>query len=230
MNYIFVILLIVGCVTLPVFADMAPRGDPANYTLLKCVEKSDVVAIGTVAMMTGVYRQNMPPHGRPLVTTDILFSIETLIKGETNFGENHIKMMILGGSAYVPGKDAVRFHSVVPQPKFKVGEKVLLFIDNKNNHKWYRNYPHNRYRLHRFDYGKRLVEDDKVIMRYPVNSIKMPLDLAKNLAKAFMEDKDGAKRLEQDIKTAALTSKTLPANIATRLNASAKLLFEEESK
>ena len=65
MKYMFVILLIVAIVTTTVFADRAPEGAPANYTLLKCVEKSDVVAIGYVMTITGVYRQNMPPHNTP---------------------------------------------------------------------------------------------------------------------------------------------------------------------
>ena len=230
MKYVFVALLILAIIWTPVFADRPPEDDPAEYTLLKCVENSDVVAIGTVLTLTGVYRQNMPPNNQPLITTDILIRVETLIKGETNFGDNHIKMMVLGGTAFVPGKDEVRIHKVSPQPEFKVGEKALLFIDNNNDYTWFRNYPHNRYRLHRFEYGKRLIEEDNVIMRYPGNSIKMPIDLAKNLAKAFMDDKDGALRLERDIKTAAQSGKVLPANIATRLNASAKLLFEEDSK
>ena len=229
MKYGFVALLILAIIWTPVFADRPPEDDPAEYTLLKCVENSDVVAIGTVLTLTGVYRQNMPPNNQPLITTDILIRVETLIKGETNFGDNHIKMMVLGGTAYVPAKDEVRIHKVSPQPEFKVGEKALLFIDNKND-KWFKNYPHNRYRLHRFDYGKRLIKDDKIKIRYPGNTIEMPVDLAKDLSKAFLADKDGTLRLEQDIKTAALTSKKLPADIATRLKGSAKLLYLEDSK
>ena len=230
MKYVFVALLIVAISWTPVDALRRPDGDPAKYTLLKSVEKSGVVAIGEVKSLTGVYRQNMPPAGAPMITTDVLIKVEHLIKGETNFGRTHIKLMIIGGTAYVPEEDEVMTLDVDPQPKFEVGEKVMLFINNKANTKFYKNYPHNQYRLYKFDYGKRLIEDDKVKMRYPGNTIEMPVDLAKDLSKAFLADKEGALRLEQDIKTAALTSKILPADIATRLKASAKLLFEEDSE
>lgn len=230
MKYVFVALLIIAIVSTPVFADLPKRGPAENYTLLKSVEKSDVVAIGTVKILEGVYRQNVTPSGAAMITTDVLIKVEHLIKGKTNFGKTHIKMMILGGTAYVPDEDEVLRLDVSPQPKFKVGEKVMLFIRTSSTSALYRNYAHNQYRLYKFDYGKRLIEDDKVKMMYPGNTIEMPVELAKDLSKAFLADKDGALLLEQDIKTAALTSKTLPADIATRLKTSAKQLLGEESK
>ena len=230
MKYVFVALLILAIVWTPAEAHRPPRDDASKYTLLKSVEKCNVVAIGRVVSLTGVYRQNMPPANSPMITTDVLIRVEHLIKGETNFGSKHIKFMILGGTAYVPEEDEVMSLDVSPQPKFEVGEKVMLFINNGSKSKYYRNYPHNRYRLYKFDYGKRLIKDGKILMRYPGNTIEMPVDLAKDLSKAFLDDKEGALRLEQDIKTAALTSKTLPADIATRLKASAKLLITEDSK
>lgn len=230
MRYVFVALLIIAIVSTPALTELPKRGPAENYTLLKCVEKSDVVAIGTVKTLEGVYRQNVLPTGAAMITTDVLIKVEHLIKGETNFGETHIKMMILGGTAYVPDEDEVMRLEVKPQPKFKVGEKVMLFIRNTSTPTAYRNYAHNQYRLYKFKYGKRLIENDKIKMLYPGNTIEIPVDLAKDLSKAFLTDKDGAMLLEQDIKTAALTSKKLPDNIATRLKASAKQILKEESK
>lgn len=230
MKYVFVVLLIAAFVWTPADAARPAPGDASKYTLLKSVEKSDVVAIGRVVSLTGVYRQNMPPANSAMITTDVLIRVEHLIKGQTNFGSKHIKLMLLGGTAYVPEEDEVMTLEVRPNPQFDVGEQVMLFINNGSNSKYYRRFPHNRYRLYKFDYGKRLIEDDKIEMRYPGNTIKMPVDLAKELSKAFLVNKKSALRLEQEIKTAALTSKTLPDDIATRLKESAKQLLAEDSK
>lgn len=48
------------------------------YSLLKSVEACDIVAISTVATLTGVYRENITDHGRDSICTDVMFRIETL--------------------------------------------------------------------------------------------------------------------------------------------------------
>lgn len=220
-------MILVAVLATPALADFRRQQPTVKYSMLNCVEESDVVAVGRVELLTGVYRKNLIRTGQHLITTDVLIRVETLIKGETNSGPRHIKMMILGGTAYIPEDDEVISLSVTPQPKFKAGERVMLFIKNNTEDKWFRNYPHGRYRLYLFDYGKRLVKDDQVDFRY-TNNVKMPIELAINLSKAYLEDKAAALLLENDIKTASRTTRELPSETATRLNNLAEALIPAE--
>ena len=188
-------------------------GDLEKYSLLSMVEEYEFAALGTVELLTAQYREDISADGTDTICTDVLFRIETLIKGTPNHGTNHMKFIIRGGRAYHPGIDEVIEISLQPNVTFEVGEKVLLFLSNRRQNA-FSGYPYGGWYIPGWDWGKRLVKDGKIYLWYNrgtshtqprknVTRVKMTPDFAKTLALAYMEDKDGAKAIEQTIKNAA---------------------------
>ncbi len=214
------------------FGDYGYYDDLSVYSLLKSIDNSSVVATGTVALLTGAYRQNLTGAGKHAICTDVLIRVDTMIKGTPNFGTNHIKFAVRGGTAYVPAKDEVMTMWVSTQAKFEAGEKVLIMLTNDPNTTFYANYPYGRSRLIYDDYGKRLIKDDKVKFLYEKDSqvkpMELSIELATNLGKAFLENKEEAIQLEDQIKALARdgTSNTLSSTLTNSLNTSAKQILD----
>ncbi|MDE0184596.1 MAG: hypothetical protein OXP71_03950 [Candidatus Poribacteria bacterium] len=234
MKYVFVVLLVMGLVVPTSFAAGGYFDDLSLYSLLKSIDNSDIVAIGTVSLLTGVYRENLLGPKKHCICTDVLVRLDTMIKGEPNFGPNYIKFMVLGGTAYVPHKEEVMGMWVSTQATFEVGEKVFIMLTNDQNTTYYANYPYGKNRLIYDDYGKRLIKEDKVEFWYKkedkVKPMQLSLDVAKNLGKAFIEDKAAALLLENQIKNVASNTDENSLTLAQKstLIDSSKRLFEKE--
>ena len=163
-----------------------------GFALSHFVERSNLIVVGQVIEMEYVTRENI--QGR--YTTDITVAVDQTIKGKPNISKTRVKFMIQGGRRLID----------MSVPKFAVGEKVLLFMVNSTDG-YYANYPYDRLAFYRGRYGKRAIKDDKVYLVYAMKndklkSVRMPLDLAVQLSKAAIKDKDAVVELEKDIKDA----------------------------
>ena len=206
--------------------------DDVDYGLVESIKSSNIVAVGTVMTLVGVYRRDVPTDGSGTICTDVLVHVNTMIKGKPNFGENHIKFMVEGGVAYVPKFDKVMSLEISDGVTFKVGEKVLLLL-NTFSYPYYDRYPYGNMRLAGWDYGKRLIKDDKVKFIYRKNGkikrMELPLDLVQGLAKATIKNETAAFQLEDSIKDAARgSSNKLTETVIERLKTDAKRILEEK--
>ena len=210
--------------------------DLDDYSLLKCIDKSELVFVGTVQLLSYHDRQNVMPDGAGCVTTDVLVKVETLIKGTPNTGTQHVKFMILGGTKFYPEANEVLTLSISTEAEFEVGEKVMLFMTkNITGNDFYKNYHYDRLHLILINYGKRLIEDDKMDFAYKrtneeLTSVEMPLDLTVELAKAAVANKDAVVPLENQIKALARGATTgkieLSSLLITQLKNSAKTIIK----
>ena len=179
---------------------MTPQEYRDGFPLLSAVDECELVVLGTVSAMNYVNRLDS-------ITTDITVTVETVVRGTPNINSTTVKFMIQGGI------DASRDRKLIVSgvPKFEMGERILLFLNDGTEDRYYSKYPHGKYHLHRRSYGKRKIKDNKVDILYPnaegkFKVFKMPIDLAVDLGKASLVDKTGAKRIEQTIKGAAAMS------------------------
>ncbi len=195
MKRVFASFLAIFVLCAPVFA--ATYGVDTEFiegvSVLKLVERSEIAVLGTVAIKHHV---NRPAIAHSTVgTTDIVVRIDTLIKGEPNFGDNHIIFMKEGGRN-------VRISS---EPGFKIGGQALLFLAKFDA---YSDYPHDGLHLIHGIHGKKPVVDNTVRFWYlqsentPI-TVQFDKDVVVNLAKAFMKDKTATIALEAEIKTFA---------------------------
>ena len=226
MKYVFVALLALLCAS--VCDGHIRPSNIQNYGLLNSVENSDIVAVGTVELISGVWREDVTEDGRDSICTDVTFRIDTLIKGEANLGDNYIKFMYEDGEAYVPGEGVLK-QITKPGISFSVGEKVLLLLNKGEDTRDHTTYAYGGCRLYKKRYGKRLVESDKVEFMYPKDNkakgMKMPLDLATNLAKAFLKNPEAARTLEDEVKLAATgADNEVSESLSTRLINNAKTI------
>lgn len=181
-----------------------------EQSLLELTKHAHIIFTGTVQHKDYVYRYGIWPGragGTP--TTDIIVSVTTMIKGEPNFGENHVKFAIEGGKFFSARKGKVIRMIVSTEPKFEVGEKVLLFLSKpKPPHSANVNFPHDGLHVHGTRWGKKKIVDNAIQTPYlkaedQSIQVKMPLDLALNLSKAYLKDAASAIALENEIKTLA---------------------------
>ena len=216
MKYVFVSLLVVLCVNMCWGEDMAidvnslTAEELSWHGILDMVDKSEVVVVGTVELMTPELRRKVINGHGDFIMTDVLVRVSKFIKGRANVGANHVKFAIHGGTAYIPERQQVETHEMVQEVKFEVGEQVMLFLRNKNDEPYYANYPHGRHRVHMLDFGKRLIQDGKVSFLYgtegDADKTDLPLGLAKALGKAYQEDKNATIALENQIKALSVLS------------------------
>ena len=210
-----------------------------KYTLLKMVEDSDSVFVGTLAMHTGIYCDDPHHEGYKTIMTEVLVRITTKIKGEPNQGNNHVRFWIPGGTAYNTDEGEVMMRILSENVEFKQGEQFMLFLSKNSGNGYYDNYPYERLHVYRKDYGKRAIKNSKIKMLYKKNdeslrSIKLPIDLATVLAKAYLKNKDAARQLENQIKDLAKRDTqrvTLSESFLTQLKTSAQQIInvaEEE--
>lgn len=224
MKYIFVVLIALLCATFAHGEAINYDGNIPAYGLLQAVEDCDTVAVGTVHSLTGVMRS----FG---ICTDVMFQVETLIKSETNMGTRFIKFLIPGGTAWSEEHQDMITLKTVPDIVFKVGERVLLFMQ-KGEDGYGATYPYEGRRVYAYNFGKRLIEDGKVSFKYNKNDVAtdigLPINAAVELAKAFQRDKDDAKALESQIKALVRAgTEEMSDSAATVLINSAKLIKEE---
>ena len=193
-RWLFLIFtLLVLC--FPVASDALSLGKyKPGFSIAQVVDDSDLVLLGQVieARWTGNF------------TTDITVKVDELIKGTPNADANHVKFTIRGGVGTSPITGKKSILHVPGTPEFARGEEVLFFF-YKNRHPRLEG-PH-ELRLFYVRYGKRVVKDGKVGIRYTLDngqetSITMPVDLAVQLGKAAHKDKDATSRLEDHIRTA----------------------------
>ena len=178
-----------------------------GLTLFGLVERSAIVTIGTVVDINYVTRPSISSEG---ATTDITLRIDDLIKGKANFGDDHIIFMIEGGVYYSTyAKKRVEM-LISDQPKFEVGEQVLVFLGKFDP---YSDYAHDGLHLIHGELGKKKLYDDRFRFWYlhskdrPI-AVAMSKELVSNLAKAYVSDHEAAKLLEARIKTLAFGNKT----------------------
>ncbi len=204
-----------------------------KYTLLEIVERCDIVVVGTVSLKTGVYVEHPRNNdGSSYIMSEIVVRVETQIKGEPNFGENHVRFMIEGGTAYVPRHQQVMTLVITNDLDFKVGEKVMLFLSRDSPNGYYDNFPYGRLHVNSEFYGKRLIKDNKITMFYKKSDIKLrgvrlPVEMASLLAQAAVADKDAAVPLENKIKTLARSDDaTLTETIINDIKTGAKTIID----
>ena len=216
MKYVFVVLLVF------LWASVA-RGEKLPYSVngltseelewhgaLDMVDKCDVVVIGTVELMTAQKRLKVIDNKYDFIMTDVLVRVSEFIKGSANAGTNYVKFAIHGGSVYDSELGEVIHQELVQEVEFEIGEKVMLFLRNKDDDPYYSNFPHGRHRIHMLTFGKRPIINGKVTFAYEnagaAKTSDLPLDLLKALGKAYQEDKDATIALENEIKAlSALT-------------------------
>jgi hypothetical protein len=194
-NYIRWLFLVFTLLVLcfPVVSDALSLGKyKPGFSIAQVVDDSDLVLLGRVieVQFTGNF------------TTDITVKVDELIKGTPNAGANQVKFTIEGGVGTSPITGKKSILHIPGRPEFAAGEEVLFFF-YKNRHPRLEG-PH-ELRLFYVRYGKRVVKDGKVVLRYTLDngrekSIKMPVDLAVQLGKAAHKDKDATRRLEDHIR------------------------------
>ena len=231
---LIIVVLLVPCL---LYASLMITGGEygQGYALLKMVERSEVVVVGTVSHMNYVWREGILLEGEGMFTTDIVIHVETLIKGEPNVGDDHVRFMIQGGQGVHPDTNELLTLKVSTEPKFEVGDNVMVFLSDMSSG-YYARYPYNRLHLLRSWYGKKRVWDNKVRFGYQQSDdsligIDLPLGLATNLAKAFILDKDATILLENQIKALAQPPSDdnvvlLSESLVTRLIAESKTIID----
>lgn len=158
------------------------------HNALDMVDKSDVIVVGTVQLMTSKLTTKT-------ILTEVLVRVSDFVKGKPNVGNNHVKFFIVGGTAYDPELGEVIRIEEVGGVEFEIGEKALLFLGKDDDDDLY---------VHMGKFGKRPIKDGKVMFAYgtpgAAKKLEMPLDLAKALGKAYQEDKNATIAIENEIK------------------------------
>lgn len=194
MKWIFVLLGVLMCFS-SAYADKLPYSlngltveELSRHNALDMVDKSDVVVVGTVELMTSKLTTKT-------ILTEVLVRVSDFVKGKPNVGKNHVKFFIFGGTAYDPELGEVVTLERIKGVKFEIGEKVLLFLGEDDD---------NELHVHMGKFGKRPIKDGKVMFAYgtpgAAKKLEMPLDLAKALGKAYQEDKNATIAIENEIK------------------------------
>lgn len=205
-----------------------------GFALSHFVDRSNLIIVGEVIEKEYVTRANISSR----FTTDFTIAVEETIKGKPNISKTRVKFMIQGGVGTDPLTGEEIGVEDSDEPKFAVGEKVLLFMANTDK-PYYANYPYGKLRLYRGNYGKRVIKDNKVSFIYGMENdklkpVRMPLDLAVQLSKAALQDKDSMVELESDIKD-AIKARTgsninLSQTLVDRLMREAEVIADRNSE
>ena len=218
MKKLFVVLLFV--LVLPVLAFSRPQTSSPEklnkFSLLKTIDDSELVVVGTVIFINYVRRDNI----RGKLTTDIGIRADTVVKGTPNLADNVVQFMIKGGQGVIDGRLVELY--VNSQPKFKIGEKVMVFLSTDSDGGYYINYPHGGYHLVRNKLGKKPVKNNKVEFAYVQDgrrlvAVEFPLDVAVKLSKAFVANADAALQRENSVKQLALGNSNNRISLPTQL-------------
>lgn len=209
-----------------------------GFALSTMVERSEIIVRGRVTDITGVWRDNMIVRA----TSDITITVDEFIKGSANSGENAVKFMVEGGTATdKTGEEHTMDMSGVPV--FKMGEEILLFLFKGKENSFHSNYPHGQLYPYRAIYGSSRIIDDTVLMMYLLSAtddsdmkiVKFPIDLAINICKTTIIDKNAAVRFEEDIKAEMRGQTdeiliTLPDILINRLKTESKQIIDNAER
>ena len=231
---LFFTLLFNPCLSDALLAEFEP-----GYQIATLVQHSDLIVVGTVTGVDFAYRENIGTT----FNTDITIAVESVIKGETNAGENTVKFMIKGGEGVDPVTGEEVLITVEHSPDFELNERVLVLLKKATRPEL--RYPYGGYYVFRGNLGKRKVIGDKLSMPYTfkVNVldsrtgemieenvkkfIDLPVDLIVQLGKASAKDFEAAKPLEADIKEAITT---IPPGSKPELDKETVDKLKDESK
>lgn len=196
MKCVFVVLMALLYVVIS-----ADAREVSMFGMLDMTKNSDIVALCTVELMNSYYADNIH-NGK--IMTDVLVRVDELIKGKPTLGTRHVRFAIEGGTAYIPKENRVLSLTVMPQPKFEIGETALLFLRVGAADSYYKNFPHGRLHVYMWEVGKKAIDESGIAFGYEYESkVKrayIPLDLTKVLIQSYLKDKDGAKAIENEIK------------------------------
>lgn len=202
------------------------RDNLDRYSLLKMVEKCELVVTGRVQSMVFVHRTNVTPAGGGMPTTDVTIAVDDVIKGTPNAGEDLVTFMIEGGKGVNPETGEVQHLKVTLQGDFKVGEDVLVFLRQGGADGYHKDYAHGR--LHIIPgFGKSPIKDDMVGLVYEgagqrLKLTKVPVDLAVTLGQAAVLDKERAALVENVIKALVQSESGDSVSITTAVSADLK--------
>lgn len=216
------LVLLLFCVSLPCWAyRVLPK---EGLSISSMVDMSVLAFTGEVVGMEFVFREDLPPQ----FTTDITVEVEEMIKGKPNAGENRVKVMIPGGEGVHP-KTGEALICVVPEaPQFEIGEKVFIFL---RRHKRLNRLPVPYGGLITGGWGKRGIVDEKVSVPYTfpkrlfdngqwrdrtrVRDIRLPIDLAKQMAQAALREAEAVSAIEEQIRAFAKDAPWVPGEKPT---------------
>lgn len=200
------------------------------HALLRMVEDSHIVATGKI-----VHKNELTGRGH---VTDFIFRIDTLIKGKPNLYDDYIKFSLEGGLAFHKG-ELLRME-IAGYPDYYSGDELMLFLGNKSGSvppDYQKNLAHDELYIVKMWHGKKDIESGTVRFGYlnpekRMYRIKFPLELAVNLAQAYVRNKEAALELEDEIKTlVARGAKEIPDSLITRLTEqSTRIIKEAEQK
>ena len=209
-----------------------------GFAMSKMVERCEIVVRGRVTNIEGVWRDNIDVN----ITTDVTITVSEIIKGTPNAGKDTVKFMIEGGTCTDPstGEERILYASGVPT--FELNEEVLLFLFNGESDSFYDNYPYGKMYPYRETYGVSKIVNDEVVMAYLLSEtndsdmklVKFPVNLAVNLCKTAVIDKDAAIRLEKNIKTEMRAQDgkliVLPDSLINRLKLQTKQIIDDAAQ
>ena len=217
----------------PAFDYTEPK---TGYSLSKAMGLCKLIVFGEVTGKDFVYRDNVVSGNFRIITTDIAVTVDQVIKGKPNADDDTVKFMIRGGQGVKENGDKY-WADVSTQPKFEIGEKVVVFLA-VSDQPYYDHYPHNKYHVYMNHYGKRVVENGKVGIKFTLVSeetkiVELPIEVLVKFAKVFQLDKPSAIELENVIKEAAKASSdrrvSLTDEVIDTLKASADRVLRERT-
>ncbi len=220
--------------------------DVEMFGLFHMLDECVFVAVGRVDLLQGVYRKNLhyDEYHRSwssLMCTDVYFRIEHLVKGEPNLGKKYRRFIYEGGTGYSPKHDEVYTMSTSTEPGYEVGDKMFLFLTNKSGGSGYRTgWPYDGCYVYMGAYrnvGNQMLEGEHPTVGFtypradgPRHRYRLPIQVAVNIARAYVADKEAAILLEDIIRAKAKISVRgeydLPQELITRLNEMAKDIIE----
>ena len=220
------LLLFLFCVSLPCLMG-ASRTTPTEGLSISSMVKLSVRAFtGEIVEMEFVFREDLPPQ----FTTDITVKVEEMIKGTPNAEGNRVKFTIPGGEGIHPTTGEALICVATGAPQFEIGEKVLIFLVEHTRLIESR-------RLRQLSpppyegvmtawWGNRKIVDEKVSVPYTfkkrlfnngqwgertqVRDIRLPINLARQIAKATLQDTEAVSAIEEQIRTFAKNAPVVP--------------------
>ena len=219
--------LLLFCVSLPCLIGATSVPPKEGLSISSMVKLSDLVFTGEVTAMEFVFREDLPPQ----FTTDVTVEVEEMIKGTPNAGKNRVKFMIRGGEGVHPTTGEALICIATGAPQFEIGEKVLIFLLRHARlieHRRLRQLSPPPYEgMAPVWWGNRKIVDEKVSVPYTfkkrllddarqwrektqLRDIRLPIDLAQQIAKAALKDAEAVSAIEARIKTFAKETPMVP--------------------
>ncbi len=220
------LVLLLFCVSLPCLMGAYRITPTEGLSISSMVKLSNLVFTGEVVEMEFVFREDLPPQ----FTTDITVEVEAMIKGTPNAGENRVKFMIRGGEGVHPTTGESLICIATGAPQFEIGEKVLIFLLRHTRlieHRRLRQLSPPPYEgLAPVWWGNRKIVDEKVSVPYTfqkrlfengqwrdktqMRDIHLPIDLARQIAQAALQNAEAVSTVEEQIRTFAKNAPVVP--------------------